>query len=238
MQKPSHDMSIDAYLNSSYEKFKEYERYQFLIEHMKSAMESASSLLDIGCAKGELLYLLRQIYPNVAYAGIDYSQKLVNLAKEEQSLEGVLFQQGDAADFDLGRQYDVTVMSGVLSLFDDIEKPLGAMLRHTRPGGTGIIFGGFVRADIDVLVKFRNNAVNSEDWESGWNMFSIESVRRALYDRVSDFSTIPFEFKGIIERDIKNPVRSYTVKTAEGSNLMVTGGNIIRDFHVLIFKKR
>lgn len=229
--------SINSYKEQSYEKFKEYERYKFLIAHILPVLGHDKSLLDIGCAKGELIYILRETYPDISYHGLEYSQELINMARAQDFFKDVDFTQGDAQDFELNKSFDVTVMSGVLSIFDDIEKPLNMMIKHTNPGGYGFIFGGFTREDIDVMVRFRNNYAGSQTWESGWNMFSIHTVKSYLKPFVNQIDIIPFE----IPIDLKkspDPVRGYTILAEEGKRLILTGGNIVRDFHLIFFKKR
>lgn len=230
--------SISAYSDSSYEAFREYERYAFLIEHLKPALGNASSLLDIGCAKGELLYLLKDECPHVELWGLEKSAELLELARNEPSLKGVTFVEGDASGFQLDRRFDVAIMSGVLSIFDEIEPPLEAMLDCLSPGGRGFVFGGFSGDDIDVKVSFRNNKIGNDYWEGGWNMFSIQTVERALGDRVTDFVDVPFHLRRELPRDPSNPVRSYTVPLADGSSMLMTGGNVVRDFHLLSFVKK
>lgn len=229
--------SINAYSDSSYEAFREYERYIFLIDHLRPVLEGVTSFLDIGCAKGELLYLLKDEFPGVDLWGLEKSRELLELAARESSLDGITFVEGDASDFRLDRKFDVAVMSGVLSIFDEVEGPLDALVNCLAPGGTGFIFGGFSGGDIDVKVSFRNNSLGTSYWEGGWNMFSIETVKRILGGRVRDFSVAPFRLKRDIARDQSNPVRSFTVPLADGTNMLMTGGNIVRDFKLVSFVK-
>ena len=237
MKRNDLNKSIEAYTSSTYEDFREYERFQFLIEKMKGALEESRSLLDIGCAKGELIYLLKDEHPDIQYAGLEFSRELIDLARQEEKLRNVEFFLGDAREFSLGKEYSITVMSGVLSIFDDIDIPLETMLRHTEPKGHGVIFGGFNRENIDVLVKFRNNFSGETAWESGWNMYSLQTITKILEPFVSSLDTYEFN----IRRDIpkkENPVASYTVQTKEMGKLLLTGGNIVRDFHLLHYIKK
>ena len=122
--------SIEIYLNSDYEKFEKYERYQFLIKEMSSVLQKSSSLLDIGCAKGELIYLLQKRYNNIDYWGIEYSQELVNLANK--NLKNVNIIQGNARNFYLNKRFDIIVMSRLLSIFDDVEEILQNCINHLK----------------------------------------------------------------------------------------------------------
>ena len=55
--------SIETYKEGSYEKFKGYERTRFLFTHILPRLEKAESVLDIGCAKGELIYAMKERFP-------------------------------------------------------------------------------------------------------------------------------------------------------------------------------
>jgi len=226
--------SVETYLNEEYEKFKEYERFQFLIDKINKNFNDSSSLLDIGGAKGELIYLLKQKYPKANYTCLEYNEELIELGRK--NLKDVKFIQGDAKNFNLNRKFDVVVMSGVLSIFDEIEVVLNNMLKHIKCKGYGYIFGGFNKEDIDVIVRYKNNYLNSNIWESGWNMFSINSVKKILTPYISDFNVYKFNLtKELAKKD--NPVKSYTLKLESGELLILTGGNIIRDFYLLIFQR-
>lgn len=58
-------------------------------------LKDGSSILDIGCGKGFLLYELKKLLPNCTICGFDISEYAINNAKEEVS--GSLFLQ-NAAD--------------------------------------------------------------------------------------------------------------------------------------------
>ena len=232
--------SIQAYAESDYESIKEYERYQFLLDHVSgviNGLNESCSTLDIGCAKGEFLYLLKQKYPGLECYGIDYSQELLGMAKKEPLLAQVQLVRGDARTFVLKKEFDITIMSGVLSIFDDISIPLATMVKHTAKNGTGFIFSAFSDGDIDVLVRFRNNHCQSTEWESGWNMFSIETVKKEISKAGARLTAVhPFELKRTLKRK-ENPVASYTVDTADDKKMILTGGNIRRQFSLLEFKR-
>jgi len=229
------NISIESYKNSDYEKFRKYERFQFLINNID--FSNANSLLDIGCAKGELIYLLKEKYPNIKYTGLEYSQELIDIALKEPFLKGVKFIKGDAQSFDLQKEFDIVVMSGVLSIFDEIDKVLKIMTKHIKNGGYGYIFGGFNIEDIDVIMRYRNNNYSNE-WESGWNIFSISTIKKTLLNICDIYN---FEYKKFnLHTNLKksnNPVNSYTIQTKDNQNLIVTGGGIIRDFYLIKFQK-
>lgn len=229
--------SIDSYNNSDYEKFKSYDRFDFLIREMSDSLKSASNCLDIGCAKGELIYILKEKYPKITYVGLEYSKELIDIAQKESFLKDVVFIEGDAQKFKLNEKFDIVVMSGVLSIFDEVQNILDNMLDHINSGGKGYIFGGFNIDDIDVIVRYRNNYINSDIWESGWNIFSIPSIEKVLAPHISSFHYKKFNLSQNIEKK-DNPVSSYTVNTVNKDKIILTGGGIVRDFYLLSFTKK
>jgi SAM-dependent methyltransferase len=65
---------------------------------------TASSLLELGCGTGAVLYGLLAVGSLV---GIDISPNMLDIARAR--LPGVQFIQGDISSFDLGRRFDVIV---------------------------------------------------------------------------------------------------------------------------------
>lgn len=65
---------------------------------------NASSLLELGCGTGAVLYGLSAVG---SLAGMDISPNMLDIARAR--LPGVQFIQGDISSFDLGRRFDVIV---------------------------------------------------------------------------------------------------------------------------------
>jgi len=228
--------AIDVYKDKSYTEYKNYERFKFMLTHMEDSLNEASSLLDIGCAKGEYISALQEIYPKIEYTGIEYSTELVEIANKHSFLKEVTITQGDVTSLNLDKEFDITVLAGVLSIFDDFETPLLNMIKHTKKNGQGFIFGGFNSDDIDVRIKYKNNYLGSTEWESGWNILSLSTISKFLEDHVSKFEINKFQ----IDQDLSkqdNPVTSYTKRLNNGENIILTGGNIVRDFYLISFTK-
>lgn len=228
--------SIDTYLNSSYEYYKTYDRFVFLGNLVAQRLGNGTEILDIGCAKGEFIYYLKEIYPNIKYTGIEISEELVALAKKEPNLAGVDFIVADARSFELDRDFDVTIMSGVLSIFDDFTEPLSQMVKHTKQGGCGYIFGRFNEKDIDVLVRYKNHFAGSKEWESGLNCFCHRTIMEFLSDHVEYMHWHKFNLQVDLSEKV-NPVSSFTLNTREKGKIVVNGANMIADFYCLEFRR-
>ena len=229
--------SIDVYKNNDYEKFSSYERFHFVKNHMDQSCKEASSFLDIGCAKGEFIYFLKKSHPHINYTGLEYSNDLINIGREQPQLNDVEWIHGDAQDFSLSKQFDIVYMSGVLSIFDEFEPVLKNSLEHLSANGTLFIWGAFTADDIDVIVRYRDNNHSPDVWQSAWNMFSLKTISRFLESEGATCKTHSFSISTDLKRNHESPVSSYTLNLENGDRVIATGGNIIRDFYLLEIKK-
>ncbi len=229
--------SQEPYLLQTFEQYKGYERFSFVRNYIRPYLDQATAVLDIGCAKGEFISFMKEVAPDVLYTGLEYSRELIDLARKEESLAGVNVVEGDARDFDLNQQFDVVLMQGVLSIFDQYEKPLQTMMRHVMPGGVGVVFGMFNSFDVDVIMRYRNNAAGKIDWESGLNNFSLKRVHEYLCQFTQDIRVIPFNLSIDLTTSAEKPIRSYTLKTLERGRIILNGTGMLTDIYLIIIKK-
>ena len=101
-------------------------------------------MLDVCCGTGDLaLELSSRVMPGGHVIGCDFSEPMLDLAREKTSargVEGVRFEWADALQlpYDAGRFDAVTVGFGVRN-FADRERGLREMTRVLRPGGRLVI---------------------------------------------------------------------------------------------------
>jgi demethylmenaquinone methyltransferase / 2-methoxy-6-polyprenyl-1,4-benzoquinol methylase len=98
-----------------------------------------SDALDVCCGTGDLaLALRRRIGPDGRVVGCDFSEPMLDLARQKSGEEGLAVEFGwaDALDLPYGdKSFDaVTVGFGARNLAD-LEKGLAEMARVLRPGG-------------------------------------------------------------------------------------------------------
>jgi ubiquinone/menaquinone biosynthesis C-methylase UbiE len=229
--------SIETHLTKPYEKFKSYERFKFVGSIIGKKLKNGAEFLDIGCGKGEFIYFLKDSFPDVRFTGIELSRELVVLAKGEPKLSDVTFIRADAQDFNLKKQFDYVLMSGVLSIFDDFRRLLARMAKHLKPGGYGYIFGCFNFNDIDVLVRYRRNYAGCRKWESGFNMFSLKTIEKALGSFSDEVNCYKFSLPIGLPKH-PDSISSYTLDTKESGRIITNATNIITDFYLVEFKKR
>jgi demethylmenaquinone methyltransferase/2-methoxy-6-polyprenyl-1,4-benzoquinol methylase len=102
------------------------------------------SVLDVCCGTGDLaLELSRRVSPGGRVVGCDFSEPMLDLAREKaasQGMESVRFEWADALQlpYDAGRFDAVTVGFGVRN-FADRDQGLREMARVLRPGGRLVV---------------------------------------------------------------------------------------------------
>lgn len=201
------------YINEDY--YKDPKETFSFISKIISDSHHIPSVLDLGCARGEFLYYLKNNIKYKQLVGIDYSDKLINEAKKFHGLNGVKFKVDSADDFNLNSKFDIIVMSGVLSYFNDISKVFECMKNHLEHGGKIILFGFFNEYDVDLLIKYRNNKY-FETFEPGWNIHSIITISRELKKlqlKIINQKTFELSFKSKKQDD---PCRAWNIETEEG----------------------
>ncbi|HKI67081.1 MAG TPA: bifunctional demethylmenaquinone methyltransferase/2-methoxy-6-polyprenyl-1,4-benzoquinol methylase UbiE [Solirubrobacterales bacterium] len=109
-----------------------------------AAPESDASILDVCCGTGDLAFeLARRMSPDGHVIGCDFSEPMLDLAREKakrQGLDRVRFEWADALSlpYDAGRFDTVTVGFGLRN-FADWDKGLREMARVLKPSGNLVI---------------------------------------------------------------------------------------------------
>jgi demethylmenaquinone methyltransferase/2-methoxy-6-polyprenyl-1,4-benzoquinol methylase len=110
----------------------------------RAELTAGDSALDICCGTGDLaLELARQVSPGGHIVGSDFSEPMLDLAREkaaDQQAAGVRFEWADALQLPYdGERFDaVTVGFGVRNLAD-LDRGLSEMARVLKPGGRAVI---------------------------------------------------------------------------------------------------
>ena len=191
------------------------ENFKVVLEKIKSYVDNSESqdksLLDLGCASGEFIHYVIKNFPQMKCTGLDFNEDLIMLAQNHSSLKEATFRTGDIPNLELNQKFDIVSMIGVLTCFDDFEQILDRMLAHINPGGKIYIVSIFNDDDIDVRLKFRNNA-KSSDWQVGYNLFPLQRLvsyakERGAMDVTSTEIELPFDLT-----KKEDPLRSWTTK--------------------------
>lgn len=193
------------------------------------------SICDYGCAAGEFLYYVNTLLPNVKISGIDILPELIEKARN--FVPSATLKVGSVLEVNKGQEnsFDVGFLIGVHSIFDEFETAFSNIISWTKPDGKVYISGMFNPFPLDILVKYRSSEDYSRNvFESGWNIFSQESVAAYLrkIPKVKSFSFEKFEISIDLPRQ-DDPVRSWTIQTKDDSRHIVNGLQIIQPHYLL-----
>ena len=191
------------------------------------------NVADIGCAAGEFLYHLRKNLQHVKLYGFD-SQNLL-LRKAKKKVKDVNFiKKSVLSDFNKYKnKYDILTCIGVISIFNNFEKPIRNLIKITKPGGKIFLQALINDFPIDVNIKYSK----SKNWtngrpkylESGWNIISKDTLIKFLkkYKNIKTFKIYDVKHTYNLKRNINDPMRSWTVmlngkkKIMNGLNLLI-----------------
>ncbi len=110
----------------------------------RAELSAGDSALDVCCGTGDLaLELSRRVTPGGHVVGCDFSEPMLDLAREKAAARrtsGVRFEWADALQlpYDGGRFDAVSVGFGVRNLAD-LDRGLSEMARVLKPGGRAVI---------------------------------------------------------------------------------------------------
>lgn len=222
------------YLNENY--YKDPKETFFFITEIITKNYLKPSVLDLGCARGEFLYYLKKNIDYECLVGVDYSDKLITEAKKFKELNGVDLKVASADNFNLNKKFDIIVMSGVLSYFDDISSVFKSIKEHLKPNGKTIILSIFNEYDVDLLIKYRNNKYFNT-FEPGWNVHSLNTIKKKLEKvglEIVNQNKFNLSYKSKKQKD---PCRSWNIETEEGIKF-TNGLKLLYDMTALEIKEK
>ena len=187
--------------------------------------------MDLGCARGEYLYFLKNAIKTKNLAGVDYSKDLIESAKQFTGLKNVDLISNSAESFKINRNFDVITMLGVLSYFESTMPTLKNIKEHLSTNGKVYILGLFNDFDVDVQIRYRNNKY-FDQFESGWNLHSLNTIKKnidSLSMKLINIHTFDLSFNLDPQED---PCRAWHISTENGKKY-TNGLGLIYDLRVL-----
>lgn len=137
---------------------------------------TASSLLELGCGTGAVLYGLSAVG---SLAGMDISPNMLDLARAR--LPGAEFTQGDISSFDLGRRFDVIVCTyDVLNHLPEFTHWISCFAcagRHLAAGGLFIF-------DINTIGNLNKTARENpqvREFDGHTAIINVSAEERSVY---------------------------------------------------------
>lgn len=203
------------------------EIFKRIAERLREAeVPAGARVADLGCAAGELLYLLRRELPTAELLGFDVVPEL--LEKAARVVEGVTFAPGSVTERSTleAASIDVALMLGVHSIFEEVTDWLPNLLHWTRPGGRILVFGLFNPAPVDVWVRYRDVKQHPpEHREPGWNIPSRHTVAELIEAEIGAgrHSFTPFELPFDLAPHADDPVRTWTERLEDGRRFFTNG---------------
>ena len=228
----SHNRQIDAYTPDRPPK----EHEKFMCDLLARELGDFSGrFLDVGCATGNALGMLRERFPEAVLEGLELNADLIKSGKRALAGKDIAFYQGDAFDFAPSAQFDAILASGILGVFNDPYPVLERWLSWLTPGGKLVVFSAFNSNDVDVSIRFRNH-YRDEGWETGFAWYSQRAVGNFLaslgYKSRFERFILPID----LEKS-DNPIRQYTMQLANGDRILVNGANLIFEQYFMIAER-
>src|SRR5579884_2625539 len=90
-------------------------------------------VLEIGCARGDLLAALKPSYG----VGVDFCPAMIEAARKRYP--DLHFVEGDAHEFDLGQTFDYILCSDLVNDLWDVQKVFENVAHHCHPGTRVIV---------------------------------------------------------------------------------------------------
>lgn len=213
----------------------------FLISELLRVWKSDESILDVGCAAGELLFNINKMVPGVQRM---YGEDVIDslLEKASAAVPNACFKNFDCSsrEFDQGVKVGYVICSDVLGIFDDHLLILDNLLSRVKCGGYLFVTWIFNDFDVDVWVRYKDYFRHADERrEAGWNIFGKPGISRWLEERkdVASHSFKPFYMDKDLPMRPTDPARCWTFKSENGDRITRNGLNLIADDSLLIIKK-
>lgn len=221
-----------TYIKKDYDDYLNYERIKFKSNHLLSL--PFKRVLDVGCASGLALHLLRKNNNNSDFLGIDIDKEMIDMAKNFFSSDlNSSFKLDEIETLQSSEDFDLILLWGLISFYNSYEDLIIKLKSLLAPNGYISIWSGFCNSEFDVRVTYSKDS----EINSGLNMFSLPKLTNYLENNGFSVTCHRYIPKTPLSSDPKNPLVSYTVQDQE--DLMIVNGlNVVRDFYHLILHRK
>lgn len=207
--------------------------------YIEKLHSNANNLLDVGCATGEFLGYVSHTFPKLHLTGADVFDNLI--VTGQQLLPKASFINSSALSLPehFNDQFDVVTALGVMSIFNEEQLRLfwKNLIRVTKPGGLIIVFAPLNEYGVDTIIQHRKRVSgNRLDWESGWNIFSIDTICEILGGLKQEMICDQFHFNDVLKQR-SDPVRTWTLPTEKNRHQLTNGLKLLVDHYYMVVKK-
>jgi cyclopropane fatty-acyl-phospholipid synthase-like methyltransferase len=198
---------------------------------MEGMTSDHAVLLDAGCNAGGLIRYLQTIFPKFRFVGIDIELDLI--IESKRRISSALFLVGSVLKlpFSRNRRFDFIVSSGMLPIFDieELHDFFANLFSCIKDGGKVFLFNNFNNYPVDLMIRHRKwRDKKTGEWEKGWNVYSKKTINEILKNdfQVKSYGYHDFTMPFALEPQ-SDPVRTWTICTAENPHQLVNGLNLL-----------
>ncbi|MBC8066010.1 MAG: class I SAM-dependent methyltransferase [Chlorobia bacterium] len=159
--------------------------YLLLLSHQNI---KPKTILDVCCGTGTMCELLTD--EGFSMSGFDLSAEMIRQAKKKAARErkDIRYEVGDAAEFEMGEQYDAAFsffdsLNNILEA-DHLQRAFHKIAKHVKPSGSFIF-------DVNTAYAFETELFNQENLKKG---NSIRYQWRGDWDPKSQIITVTMNF--------------------------------------------
>jgi len=240
MRSENKDIRNIAYENSN-RGLKEHEK--LMIKYVQeNIQDSRVDILDIGCADGLFLDELSKVVDCNRLDGIDNDPNLITTANEKvyKANESVFYccdiQEFISASHEINkRKYDVIIASGILACIENVDGLIKATANSLKSGGRIYIFGSQLSRPVDIRYSIRPHG--KDEWECERFILSLENLKKILMKYLENITVKQFELPfDLVEKP--NVCSTYSVKTEDGTRMILSKFNVLAEIFYVIAKKK
>lgn len=197
------------------------------------------SVLDVGCAAGELLGFLSTQFEHCDLVGVDVTQSLLDVGS--RLLPEADFSLASALDLpqSFSGRFDLVTSIGCMSIFNELEilAYWHNLYRAAKPGGVIVVLSPLNEFGVDAMIRHRKRTGGSPgSWETGWNIFSCETISEIVNGLGANVEFERFQIPfSITKRD--DPIRTWTMQTQDRDLQLTNGLKLMVDHYFMIVHK-
>jgi len=202
--------------------------------------DPSGELLDVGCATGELIGYLHSRFPALTPTGMDVFDELLEQAR--RNVPPATFVKASVLELpgEFANRFDVVTAVGVGSVFDEKEIAIfwRNLLNAAKPGGTVAVLSPLNEFGVDTVIRHRKRRDGAPlPWETGWNVFAIETITELVASLGATLKIERFRFRGRLERR-PDPVRTWTMATEKDPEQLTNGMKLLVDHYFMLARKK